>query len=132
MASPVSRSEPRSRAMIPERSAHEYQWSARLCSPGVNGAAVSASARFFVAVELLEDWRKITHDALEPYLRSMHQAVAVRAVPLKGIHCALRTRHFDDKSDGVDLALRRVANMLGKKEHLAFLDRYILRRLARL
>src|SRR5215472_1928801 len=130
MATPSSRSEPRSPAMIPERSEHGYRWFACLCSPGVNRAAVLTSTRFLTAVELLEYRRKVTHNALKPHLRSMHEVVAVRAVPLKRVVCTLWTRHLDNQSDGVGLALRRVANMLGKKKDLAFLDRDILRRFA--
>src|SRR6516165_11310023 len=121
MANPVNRTEPRGPAMIPERSVHGCRWSACLCPPRVDGAAVLASARFLAAVELVEDRRKVTHNTLEPHLRSMHQVVAVWAVPFKGVQRAIGPRHLDHKSDGVGLALRGVANMLGKKENFAFL-----------
>src|SRR6516162_2811142 len=132
MASRMSRNEPRSRAMIPERSASGCRWSAYLCSSRVNRAALLAPARFFAAVELLKNRGKVTYNALQPYLRSMYEVVAVRAVPLKSVQCALRARHLNHESDGVGLTLWRVAHMLGKKKNLAFLNRNILRGLARL
>src|SRR5271167_45169 len=101
-----------------------------LCSRGVKGTAVPASARFLAAVELLEDRRKVTHNALEPHFRSMHEIVAVWAIPFKGVQRALGARHLDHKSDSVGLTLRRVANMLGKKENLSFLNGDVLWRLA--
>src|SRR5215469_14116169 len=103
-----------------------------LCSPRVNRPAILATAFFLVRVELLKDWRKVPHNALEPNLRSMHQVVAIRAIPLEGVHLALGTRHLDHQAYGVGLTLRRVSNMLGKKKNLTFLNRNVLRRLARL
>src|SRR5271169_5751051 len=132
MASQVSRSEPQGRAMIPEKSVRGRRWSACLCSSGVNGAAIPTPARFLATVELLEDGRKVAHNALELHLRSMHPVVAVRTVPLEGVQRTLRSRHLDHKSDCVGLALRRVANMLGQKENFTFLNGYVLWRLTRL
>src|ERR1700751_3755131 len=98
----------------------------------MNRAAMLALAEALVAIELLEQWRKIPHDAFQLDLGAMQQLVAVLAVPLEPIQRPFRPWHFDHNTDRSRLqALRRVTHMLGKQEYLPFLNRDFERRLAR-
>src|SRR5271165_5237006 len=131
MASPGYRSAPRSPATTPGKSGRGCQSSACLGPPRVDRAARGALAEFFAAVELVEEGRKVAHEALELHLRAMHEMVAVRAIPLECVHGAIRPRHLNHQSNGVCLALRRMAHVLRQKKHLALPDGNVSRWLAR-
>src|SRR5579864_2639453 len=54
----------------------------------------------------------------------MHKLMALLAVPLKAIQCALGARHFDDHPYASRLQpLRRVPHMLWEQENFSLLDR---------
>src|SRR5579871_2097506 len=89
----------------------------------MNGAAMFALAEIFIAVELLEQRGQVTHDTLELDFSAMHKLMALLAIPLKAIQCAVGARHFDDHPNASRLQpLRRMPHMLWEQENFSLLD----------
>src|SRR5258708_12770193 len=94
-------------------------------------AAVFTFAQTLAAVELLEQRRQITHDALQLHFGTVHQLMAVLAVPLEAVEIAFWTRHLNDHTDCSRLEpLRRMPHMLGQQKYFSFFDWNFDRRLA--
>ena len=89
------------------------------------------SPQFFVAVETFEDWRQISHNALQTKLSAIHQLMASLAVPFKSVERAFRAWHLDHHPDGICWSLRRVPLVLRQKKHLPLSDGYFQRRFSR-
>ena len=58
-------------------------------------AAPAAGAEPFIRVKLLEERRKIAHDALQLHLDAVQEMVALLAIPLEPVHDALRPGALD-------------------------------------
>src|SRR5579864_1226988 len=66
---------------------------------GMYGAAVFALAEIFVAVELLEEWRQVAHDALQFHFCAMHKLMTILAVPLEAVERSFGPRHLNYHAD---------------------------------
>jgi hypothetical protein len=78
---------------------------------GMNRSAVFALAQAFVAVELLENWRKISNNAFQSYFGTVQQLMAILTIPLERVDGIFRTRHLDDYADATRLPLRRMPHV---------------------
>src|SRR5438094_645452 len=65
---------------------------------GMDCTAPAAGADPFIRVKLLEERRKVAHDALQLYLDAVEEVVALLAVPLEAVFDALRTRALDHQA----------------------------------
>ncbi len=65
----------------------------------MNCAALPAGAEPLIRVKLLEQRRKVAHDAFQLHLDPVQESVAFQTIPLESVLHALGARALDDEAD---------------------------------